>query len=105
MSNFNYNEVNTVTAKKKTTAERAKHTMRMADLDRDEAYRQAEAMVKTRDALRVALTEANISNVFAFQDQRDVTIGDAEGVYGLIHRALEIMGEDVERWVECGEWE
>jgi len=94
-----------VTAKNKNAAERATHLRQMATLERNEAFRQAEAILKTRDFLRVALAEANMSHEFAFQDQRDVTIGDAEGVYGLIYRALEIMGEDVERWVECGEWE
>ena len=91
--------------KKKTTAERAEQAMKMADLDRDEAYRRAEAMFKTRDALRVALSESNRVNEFAYQDPNSTTIGDAEGVHGLIYRALEIMGEDVERWVESGEWD
>ena len=89
-----------------TTAQRIARTLSYADIARDDAHARARAMLQTRDSLRAALEASNRSETFAGQDPPDTAMGEARGVFGLIARALEAMGEGeaLEGYYDSAQW-
>lgn len=88
-----------------TTEQRIAKMERAREMDVECFADKVQAMRDLRNALRIALVASNASETFAGQDFADeTTIAEAGGVYGLVSRALEIMGEDPMQWAESGEW-
>ncbi len=89
-----------------TTEQRITEMERARSLDGYDYERKVKAMRDCRDALRTALVASNNSETFAGQDfAEETTIAEAKGVYGLIHKALELMGERPADWAESGDWQ
>ena len=78
---------------------------RQAKNVREEALYKIDAMMSLRDSLRNAIEMANRSGTYAGQDYAaETTIADAKGVYGLVSKALDLMGEDTDHWIATNEW-